>query len=271
MQRKCPIVTKRSCSCPPRPAKCDDRISTEPDFQPFPTTGPLRLNVPHSVLQAVASHEQSGEVYAYVVRTARSDDNDLGKVKEFGSAPNYLGGRITLCNCKHSMRAGKNSHEWKGVWIAGLASIDRNHMQRLFYLMRVGQAFESHCELWNALPDRVRAAKSMYRHHLGDLFEPKVHLKPGPEANFDPKNYKKVHPEHPHRDSWEQDLDYRPFDRFGRCAPLLLGEQNRSFLWSEPSLAYKGIMHQGCKKFDSLMHFLQHLRSAHTFYGNIIR
>jgi len=67
-----------------------------------------------------------------------------GEYVQTGSAPNFQGGLITLCTCKHSMRATLTPRAMAsvGVWVAGLTSWDpsiRGKQQSLVYFMRVGE------------------------------------------------------------------------------------------------------------------------------------
>ena len=96
-------------------------------------------------------------VYSYVIATVdRVDDAFV----QYGSGPNWQGGKVTLCTCKHSMRAFHEPAEWKGVWIAGFCGLAAGQGRNaLVYLMKVGQAYESHSELWHALPSPVRRAR----------------------------------------------------------------------------------------------------------------
>ena len=68
-----------------------------------------------------------------------------------GSGPNFQGGLITLCSCKHYMRTYKAMQP--KVWIAGFTSIRVKEKNWLFYLMRVLQTHKSHDEFWNFAVD----------------------------------------------------------------------------------------------------------------------
>jgi putative DNA base modification enzyme with NMAD domain len=235
-------------------------LSNEPRFQPFPSFGRLfkRMNILRHDLLAKIAHE-AGEVYAYVVRTAQLDPDDPSAVRQVGSAPNFQGGLLTLCTCKHSMRAGRKPENWPGTWVAGFSSGQGGQPQKLFYLMRVERAFISHYEMWNQLPPAVREAKSMRRSHLGDLCEPKSTLcdHDRPQV-FDPSNYYPPRPDHSHANGWENDLDHSKQDKFNRPTALLMGDPERSYLWSRPILTVRGQpFTQGCCKFSTLGQFLQ--------------
>lgn len=244
--------------------------SGEADSQPFPTSGALfdHLNVlPSALKKRLALHPPEALVYAYVVETAKWDENHPGCLQQTGSGPNFAGGRITLCTCKHPMRASRTAAPWPGKWIAGFSAVGPGHVQELFYLMRVEQAFESHRELWNYLPEEVRVAKSISRSRFGDVFEPKSPPSDqrDEELNFVSGNYNtSIHSLHDHQDTWPKDFDYRQTDTRGRPAPLLVGAEEDSFVWRKPCLRYDDTLGRGCKKFhlaegDRWPIFLKHL------------
>src|SRR5712691_3567326 len=92
------------------------------ELQAFPTSGRLVKNLDWS-LPALKRRLRSAseKVHSYVVRTVGYDRTE--KVfGQTGSAPNFQGGYITLCTCKHQMRATQDCHEWRDTWIAGFAS-----------------------------------------------------------------------------------------------------------------------------------------------------
>jgi len=240
-------VAKASNPCPRRRAYWDDE--SESQYQSFPSSGPLHdhLDLSFSALQKeLASAREQGEVYVYVVSSVEWDKNRLGYVRQTGSAPNFQGGRVTLCTCKHQMRALIPANDWVGKWIAGFTRRRGDELHRLFYLMKVEWAVESHRELWDYLPTAVSHAKSYTASRLGDIFEPRstpVECRQKPEMHFELSYYKKPHHRHSHDTSWQQarDLDYRTANqryRPRRLAPLLLGDERYSFLWERPSLVY---------------------------------
>ena len=96
--------------------------------------------------------------YTYVIDTVELGRD--GEVKQTASAPNFSGGYITLCTCKHLTRTMHPPREWsKGVWVAGMTgSGDKfKYQQSLVYLMRVAEAYPSHFDLVQALraTDRI--------------------------------------------------------------------------------------------------------------------
>ncbi len=139
--------------------------------QPFPTSGRLCRNLDLKLRQLIELiGRQSDEVYSYIVKSVKVDRRENGFTQK-GCGPNFQGGCLTLCTCKHQMRSRLAVKEWKGKWIAGLTSRTCGK-HWLFYLARVEVAYESHCELWFELSEQVKRAKSARLSRLGDLYEP---------------------------------------------------------------------------------------------------
>jgi hypothetical protein len=232
------------------------------DHQPFPTNAALpgRVNASLARLLPLAEEGSPGCVYAYVVSTVERYDD---RFVQCGCGPNFQGGVITLCTCKHHMRAGRDADDWQGVWVAGLTGSREPFRQNwLVYLMRVERASLSHYDLWNALPPTVRWSKAAHRHVHGDVFQPvhgtaRVH---DPDLRFCPEGYVPPHPEHVHRKGNEWFKDVR-LD-FGRPAPLLVGDPARSFVWTRPAIYYAGGRHPRTRKWATLSAFLGELRCA---------
>lgn len=189
------------------------------------------------ISQVGASDE---DVYAYVVRSVRPAN---GEYVQTGSAPNFQGGLITLCTCKHSMRATLTPEQWQqGVWVAGLTSWDQafGKQQALVYLMRVGEAYASQAELVQALRQSGRSevtdAKDSTQHRLGDLMIP---VSDGATGNdrYLPAAYFPPMVGHSHRRTaedagWEDDVNY--VGDGGRQSVTLAGDRNFSFVWTRP-------------------------------------
>ncbi|MGM3412089.1 hypothetical protein [Ralstonia holmesii] len=180
-------------------------------------------------------------VYAYVVRSVRPRG---GQYAQTGSAPNFDGGLITLCTCKHRMRAGLLPEQWtKGVWVAGLTSWDKafQKQQSLVFLMRVGEAYASQAALVYALRDSSRSAvvdaKAATRHPLGDLMIPAS--KSTLADPFSPSAYVKPLLGHAHREDdadtrWHNDVHYARGN--GRQPAMLVGDERLSFAWTHPMI-----------------------------------
>lgn len=233
---------------------CRVASSTAQDdsYQPFPESDSLRANL--DLDRSELRHRIGairGTVYCYVVRTVVYAGAQLVQT---GSAPNFQGGLITLCTCKHQMRAGRPVDAWRGVWVAGFTGTGtgrdvRNH---LFYLMRVEHAFTSHRDLWarlDAIAPRAAEAKAANQHRLGDVYRPQVPC----EDPFDPDAYISPCENHVHSGGqrWYKDIDYIAV-KFGRRPALLVGDPGYSFLWSTPciSVPTQAQVGRGVKKVD---------------------
>lgn len=202
-------------------------------------------------------------MYAYVVTTIKALDFQLCQT---GCGPNFDGGRITLCTCKHKDRATFHlssalSDPWKNVWVAGLTSKSKNTPRYLAYLMCVERSFLSQTELWHALPSRCRRAKSASESKLGDLFEPKAAAANDP---YNPANYyapfvgRHAHSTKEEPNKWHEDV------MRWRAKPhrLLLGHAVQSYRWIQVKMilndkAMGNSAHH--KRFGSLNDFIGNL------------
>ena len=201
------------------------------DVQPYPRRGPLAKHVDlplDGLLRALAG--EHAMLYAYVVATVC---NEGGRFVQRGTAPNFQGGRITLCTCKHQMRTYADLDAWVGRWVAGFAGVQAGGGRNaLVYLMRVGQAFASHADLWRArtIPEATKQAKAADAHRLGDLYRPRDTLR----DPSDPRQYVPPRPDHEHAagGGWHADISYP--GRIRRPAALLVGDPARSYLWERP-------------------------------------
>src|SRR2546426_12367289 len=132
---------------------------------------------PGALLKSTPATLREQPVYAYIVTTIKTTPDF--QLCQTGSGPNFDGGRITLCTCKHKDRAtfhrsSDPNDPWKNVWVAGLSSKSEDPSRSLAYLMCVERSFLSQLELWRFLPGGCRRAKSASKSELGDLFEPKA-------------------------------------------------------------------------------------------------
>ncbi|MBY4707051.1 MULTISPECIES: hypothetical protein [Ralstonia] len=238
-------MTTRSCytsSEAPAPRKgC--RSDCQRGESPVYTADSLNLSIEAlrlRIAQIGAPDEE--RVYAYVVRSVRPRE---GQYLQTGSAPNFDGGLITLCTCKHSMRASLTPEQWmKGIWVAGLTSWDKafSKQQSLVYLMRVGEAYASQAELVYALRRSGRSAvvdaKDSTKNCLGDLMMPATASLPAAES-FTPSAYLKPMLGHAHRqtetdDGWQYDINYP--SRSGSQPAMLVGDEQLSFAWTRPTV-----------------------------------
>lgn len=204
----------------------------------------MRTNLPlESVRETLATptNSVSAVVYCYIVATI--EEREGGFIQR-GSGPNFQGGAISLCTCKHLMRTFRNLADWPGVWIAGFTGIRAGYGRNaLVYLMRVDYAFASHADLWAArsIPTRLKRAKAAETHPYGDIFRPL----PGRRDPFDHRRYAEPHAEHVHRlgGGWRDDIDYT--GPGGRRAALLIGDPQASYLWNRPMLYLQSRLHRG--------------------------
>jgi hypothetical protein len=231
--------------------------------QPFPTTG-MHLDLNKARL-AHMIEDESDAVYAYVMSTVVLERNQLWQT---GTGPNFQGGYITLCTCKHRMRTSLSCEGWPNKWIAGFTSLDCGRRHWLFYLGKVKEAYESHAELWYSglLPDQTLRAKSARHSPLGDLYEPKSES----GSVYDPVNYHTPILGHRHHKTvnghmWQIDIDYsrKKFKVKAKRQPsLLVCDPEFSFLWREPRLYVDGRWRQTI--YDGLDDFPQDLNESRS-------
>lgn len=193
-----------------------------------------------SVLRAcVSATLLAMPVYSYIVTSIKTTADF--QLRQKGSGPNFDGGRITLCTCKHKDRATihRSTDEddpWKNVWVAGFTSRSEIPSRGLAYLMCVERSFLDQRALWHFLPGRCRRAKSASESQRGDLFQPKASARNDPH---NPANYCLPVIEHVHsnKNAWHHDV--MPWGR--RCLPhrLLLGQPAQSYRWMNVSMILK--------------------------------
>lgn len=214
--------------------------------QPYPQTGSLAKNI-NTTMKNLRQYmnTDSAHVYCYIVKSVK---NKNGSLCQQGCGPNWQGGLITLCTCKHMMRTFRDLDTWWGTWIAGFTSVGAGRGRNaLVYLMKVKDAFDSHHDMWYALPKQVRLAKAAHRkgNILGDVFRPKGKLR-GDEKFLAGSYYEPCNSHaHGENDGWHKDVNY---SKNSRRAALLVGEQTRSFLWSKPTIISKSRLYRGGKK-----------------------
>lgn len=177
--------------------------------------------------------------YIYVVTTAELLPN--GAFKQTGSAPNFNGGRITLCTCKHKDRSsppplncqGPNLQDpWQSVWVGGICSATVLRPRSLFYLMLIEQTYASHQALWSALGGP--RAKSAFRNPIGDVYEPVASTAANPwsQSSYQPHLKAHVHDKTARKYDIEQ-----TFYSSARHPRLFLGDKRRSYVWSSSTIA----------------------------------
>ena len=244
--------------------------STDPLAQPLPTSGPLTKNVDLSLASLRQRIEKSSDgraVYPYVVASVHYDRGRFGQT---GCSPNFQGGVITLCTCKHLLRTYRRVRKSEGVWIVGVTGSGLVMRGRhLFYLM-FARPFESHAGLWSHLGSRVSQAKSATRDRLGDMYEPQTVGLVGDER-FRVSRYRPPIVGHVHRSSasdheWERDID-RTYRR-GTRPVLLCCDSRLSFIWTKPQIPLRENANvplpRNPTKSTSIQHFLRRLAQEGT-------
>jgi hypothetical protein len=262
-------TTEAPGRCPSRKVEAGCRSTEVIEFvQPFPSGGHLGENLGlllPLLLDRIGNVE--GEAYSYVVVTVGWNP-EAAAFEQHGSAPNFQGGVLTLCTCKHRMRAARSIEDWRGTWLAGFTSRNRKIFDRrhwLFYLAQVESAHESHAELWANMKDATRRTKAADANYLGDVFRPKS---PPPTADdrFSPNRY--ITPRrHAHRwrdhdgwhEDWRNDVSYHLADGFGH-PPLLVADPRRTFLWDEPMIYLAANHSRSYRRWSSLQGLLSNLR-----------
>jgi hypothetical protein len=223
--------------------------------QAIPARGLLAENL-NLTLPELAKRvcKAEGAAYSYVVRSIKMDTSGE-HFEHYGSGPNFQGGLLTLCTCKHQMRTSLDCGGWAGTWVAGFTSRslhERRHW--LFYLTRVRRATDSHAELWDSLPAGVREKKSAKANFLGDLFAPRG--KVAGDGRFDPRRYY-TPARHSHRrnacdNGWHNDVNYWCAGRNGRRPALLVGDQQLTFIWEAPIIRFDDKHCRNFKKWESI-------------------
>jgi hypothetical protein len=236
--------------------------------QAFPTTDPLcrHLDLSRARL-AQRIKDGSDAVFAYVMSSVVPDG---GNLLQTGTGPNFQGGYITLCTCKHRMRTSLPTDDWPGTWVAGFTSVECGGRHWIFYLAKVKEAYESQSELWHgdALPEATRHAKSAKYSRLGDLYEPKSEL--DSVGRYDPEQYhlpvsRHSHHKHSCDNNWRFDIDYsrkRLKVKAKRQPSLLVCDPEFSFLWRKPLLYVDGRWRQTI--YGTLDEFLRDLNESPT-------
>jgi hypothetical protein len=238
-RRSYPSPGSRDC----RPAPTASRGGGK-KYQPFPSSGPLVSQLDLSLEELVSALDGAldGPVYIYVVETAKWDS---ARFVQVGNSPNFQGGVITLCACKHWMRARRDFLSHRFVWVAGVTSelaVAGRRSRHLFYLMlvRPDGRRRSQAEIWESLPRDVREAKSASLNLFGDLYEP-LSAGLGGRELFRAENYYTPCHGHGHHtgkapDAWREDID----KQYGDLRPdMLKGDPAHSYLWTSPHIRFE--------------------------------
>jgi hypothetical protein len=236
--------------------------------QPFPSSRSLanNANLPLPILSAQLQ-AVGGAAYSYVVRTVKlKKESEPVCFEQTGSAPNFQGGVLTLCTCKHQMRSRLSVDDWEAqVWIAGFTSRTIHEGERwLFFLAKVKSAHDSHGDLWGSMDADTRKEKAAHVHLLGDMYEP-IKPKLTGDARFSPRRYLMppihAHRQYPGDNGWKNDINYRHAAKT-RQPPLLVADLRQTFLWNEPTIF---LAHNHCRdylKWSSLQELVSQLREA---------
>ncbi len=222
------------------------------DHQPFPQSGQLapNMNLALNTLRKQVAGQDQHVVYCYITTSMKYRD---GQFVQKGCGPNFQGGLMTLCTCKHRMRTSMNARDWKGKWVAGFTSVmEYQRKNFLIYLMQVSDAFKSHYDLWfsKSIPLATKRAKAARLDVFGDIYQPQNRS----ASPFKPKDYVKPVSNHVHAKcskGWHKDIDYKA-GHSDRPAALLVGDPERSFLWVHPKSRLssdRANLPRNCKKY----------------------
>lgn len=233
--------------------------------QSFPRNGLLadNLGLPLQVLRSQVSNTKERSC-SYIVSSVKLHHKTI-TFEQHGSAPNFQGDRLTLCTCKHQMRASQSAEKWQSTWVAGFTSRTiHNGKHWLFYLAKIDTAYESHAELWKSMRASSRNAKAAHTHFLGDLFKPKTPLPTG-KSRFTPSRYVKptihAHRQHQSDKGWQNDINYKHASRY-RHPPLLVSDPQHTYLWDEPTIYYAQNHCRNYLKWSSLQELIAQLRKV---------
>jgi hypothetical protein len=94
-------------------------------------------------------------------------------IKQTRTTPNWEGGVVTFCNCKHLMRT-YTKETWRGIWIAGLCPRDCVNNTFLF-VGRIEHSFDGNYTLGQWLAKNhpaARRAKLAHKNPRGDVYDP---------------------------------------------------------------------------------------------------
>lgn len=192
-------------------------------------------------------------VHYYIITTIKFED---GNFRQTGSGPNLEGDLITLCTCKHKMRAGNME---KGDWIAGMVSRNKTKIKEkearncLFYLIRIKELFDHQFDLQNYLQQEYPNSlikKYATINKLGDIFL----MKNSNEDYYDVKNF--VTPKgHCHYEDgvWHKDIEQYEYKYKKSPHKLVVADINHSYVWNIPKIGLKKkyqILNRGNKDLD---------------------
>lgn len=179
-----------------------------------------------------------------------------------GCGPNLEGGLITLCTCKHHMRsAGHWLNDAKkgsnNKWVAGFTN-NKAGKNTLFYLMKIGEAYESHADLWRVFlqlgRQNILDVKSASNNSFGDIYKPKNISKCTAETRFLQDSYEAPIVNHAHDSDWKKDVNHGGYGE--RQATLLVGDPAKSFVWTSEMIWSKPPLPRSTKKYVKAEDFI---------------
>ncbi|HNY70027.1 MAG TPA: hypothetical protein PKH14_04495 [Syntrophorhabdus sp.] len=215
--------------------KAKRSILEEDHWNTWPSEGnQIKIDCSLKELESCLKKNASDRLYYYVVDTADVGKDSRG-LYNTGSGPNFQGGLITLCTCKHSMRA--TSYFDQSTWVAGVVNLGVSQKlglnnNLLFYLGKVKHIFHHYGELIDFLKKenpKAFLAKNACNNIRGDIFQPKRSAR----DFHDPEQYKypcRDHVHNPH-DSWKEDISYFYRDNPNKRSKYLMFDEEKSFAW----------------------------------------
>ena len=191
--------------------------------------------------------------YSYIIRSLRYPNENF---IQLGSGPNFQGGLVTLCTCKHQMRTWKDVKDWKDLWVIGVSNLTKIKLEKnyLVYMMKISESYISFNELWNKLPNKTKTIKNTRVNIFGDVYQPKDNIK----DFYDHKNYYKPINAHSHssEESFTKDISYM---LNGRRPALLIGDPDLTFIWSKPIISLKQKHIRGNPFYKNKVEFFKNL------------
>lgn len=244
-------------------------------FQEWPTEGILAENMDLNLseLDKRIRHSYGGGAHYTVksVEPSRKGDNTFIQA---GCGPNFEGGLISQCTCRHDIRAKWYTLTgWRSKWLAGFTGYGKNRCgdSYLFYLMKIDTTFSSFKQLYDEYQRRDRnliKVKRADKNPFGDLYYPKKEVI-GNE--YDITYYEGLHRDHSHKKIKRRlkDINYPEFTKkylknvTDQHASLLLGDVEHSFLWKTPMIRYKRRHAPRHHKWKDIASFLDNLEPVY--------
>jgi hypothetical protein len=239
-------------------------------YQEWPKRGILKdnMNLCSDVLEQKIENEFGSGTHYTVKSIIPSQSRD--SFIQTGCGPNFEGGIISQCTCRHDIRAKYySSDEWESKWLAGFTPYSQKRCggSYLFYLMRIKKTFQSFQELhehYQNTNHKLIEVKSTENNPLGDLYIP---INKDSSACHDPDNYTNSRSDHSHYGETGKlhDINYPKYlqkhkkTRTDKQATLLIGDPEFSFLWNKPIIMHKGGKAPRHKKYSNIQSFFDML------------